>query len=334
MIVNSSSVQIQACDVLQVCPFVDDIACEVPSITLVNLTLNVIAILLNILHIIVLSRMQSLQDLSTYKMVLQHIAAADLLSAASMIIRGNCELRHVMLDNVLVSAAMLSMLTDIAPTYRMYILALASCERYLAVCQPYGHTEHFINKYTRLSIGGVWIVAMLVVMSRDLIFHEHMCLHPLLGPTILKDYGVLSIDLVSTLISWLVVIVSLVSTTEGLANLKQRRLRTYKDIQIITSAHFITVICLVSIIKLIPLVLIVVLYFFSINQPIFNSLAGVLCALYGSTNAAIYSCMVRSHRAEVRQLFCCSSREIAPYPQGTRITVLGAELNYNQNIRA
>ena len=329
----SSSVRIHTCGMLQVCPSIpEDDVCATRGVVLASLLLNAVAIIIILLHILLLTRLQSLQDMNTYRMVLQHIAAADLLSAMSLVVRDNCALRLHMLGKPLVSAAMLSIATDIAPTFRLYILALSAYERYLAVCQPYGHNEHFIIKYSRLSIGAVWIVAMLLVMTRDLIFHEHLCVHPVLGPTMLKDFGVLSINCISTFICWLVITVSLAKLCQELKILKQRRVKTWKDKRNIASAHYVIIICGLYSIDMIPLALTLLMYFCSTHQPIVNGMAGDIFSLYGLVNSVVYGIMTRNYLIEMRQFLCFNRRQIAPLSHSTRINVIGAESSYNLNV--
>lgn len=141
---------------------------------------HIIAVVINIVHIIFLRKINS-RLVSSYHNILLNIALADILSSFSMIIKINCAIHHLADGKPRMFTALLSASTDVGPAFRLYILALAEWERIVAVCYQERYSSHILVKYNMLCIAASWTFVTTVVFTRDLIYSDTHCLTTIFG---------------------------------------------------------------------------------------------------------------------------------------------------------
>lgn len=133
-------------------------------------TINLLAVVVNILHIVILSRMASLKGTSYYH-ILVHLSLADLLSTLTTFYW------MLPIDLSYYSASPAALLAicvtanDIGPAGRYSLMGASSLERYYALCKPMTYSTSKYITMIRFRLPMVWAIVCVILAIATGITH-------------------------------------------------------------------------------------------------------------------------------------------------------------------
>ena len=146
--------------------------------------LNAVSLLVNILHIIILSRIPTLKNTGYYH-ILVHISIADILFALTQISSFTLNEPSYFRNAPIALLVLYVSIKQVGRIGRFYIMTAASLERYLAVCHPmtYASSKYIVHLPKWLCL--IWILTFITVLVRIGAGYQYLCFGNLTGPTII-----------------------------------------------------------------------------------------------------------------------------------------------------
>ena len=279
----------------------------------VAITINIFGVIINILHLIALSRIANISG-TAYLKVLQVMSVADIFSSCSNMSRKFCPFRHLFYQNSQVINAASSVLFDAPSVWRYYVLVVATIDRYTAICRPYKYNISFLTRYMTTCMLVPLMFVILSLSVRDFVFFDYVCLHTIAGPS-----SFLSGEGPSMFTSGLLSIpflVTMVLSALIMAELYRMRRRSLNDQQrsITNAAKYILLLNVLFIICLSPAIM-WTLYSAYGHGRAANSLGWVAVetfALYSIVNCILYGWMSKNYQQTVAKMFRISTRDVHP----------------------
>ena len=159
--------------------FPKDGECLHPAIECIIVLFNLISMLTNILHLILLNRIASLKG-TAYGIILKGLSIADLYYTLPTILQSSCTLRLAVVQRFEVGLFFVT-ISGLSVYFRLFILTLASLERFLALCRPFKHSDSIFVRHMKVW-SGLCCVAAIAFSVRDLnIETENTCLDLVTG---------------------------------------------------------------------------------------------------------------------------------------------------------
>ena len=170
--------------------------CDMDAEMCANLTaalilnvLNAASILINILHLVVLSSLQSLRDKS-YRTLLISLCTVDIWCSVSMLLATNCALRTFLSASAPLPTLwnlIICILLESGSCVRFLVHCLSSFERYLAVCKPFSHRLSMFVRHLKKAVAAVAILTTAIITCTKVMIlsmgFEILCIHSVYGPT-------------------------------------------------------------------------------------------------------------------------------------------------------
>lgn len=283
----------------------------------VNL-LNSMTVIANVLHLVVLGRMHHLKGMP-YRTLLQAFSVTDIALALTFISLSNCEVR------LLVTAfgglgAILSTVGNSLSVFRFYIIAVASQDRYSAICRPFEHYQRPTKSGNLLKCSLLLLyVSLLAAMElREYIFYQDLCLDYMLGPTLFRRS--IGGSIITTVITLPAIFFTSCHSYRVVLELHQmKRLETDFRRPINSVISYILLESVATSLCLLPLVINVVFSLLNIDSYEFLSTAFVSFQLHGSLSTVIYGWVKVNYRREARRLLSCKPKHPLP-PIFTTVT--------------
>jgi len=143
---------------------------------------NTVTILVNILHIIVLSSINRLRG-TKYFWTLMSISSSDILASLMFILQVDCSLKHFILkqeeifsQGFLIGIMIPSIMTMIL---RNSVLALASYERYVAICTPFKYATNKVVQHLAVGYIIIWVASLVISVIINFIDIIQYCIYDL-----------------------------------------------------------------------------------------------------------------------------------------------------------
>lgn len=284
---------------LGLCPDEENV-CTGKILEYSTLGVNVFSVIVNIFHMLVLSRLQWLKR-QAYYYILVHISVIDTASAVVMMFRSSCALNHLALNLPPLVGAVVSGLYDTFGLMRWYVVTFACVERYLAVCQTLRYSSYSLVTHIGKILTFLWIPALAMMLGRDIMFKDTVCIDPSLG---VLNFTSMGPGIFSTFNLLVPTIVSFVTMTKTWRALRQMKLGIRKiDKGTKKSAIYIMTISAVFYICLLPAsVYIIMMSFGYYSAKILRIPVTILYSLYGILNTLIYGWSVKSYRRAVSSM--------------------------------
>ena len=172
-------------DILLMCPHDSMDRCYGDYVWKYSLaSINLISIVVNIFHTVILSKLRAMRG-TPYWFVLQQITVADIY-ATLPIFRIFCFYHSLYYGKHIMFGVMFATIHDHCGLMRYNVLAAASIERYLAICQPLGGKLACVQTWSRGEkvklTSAIWVAALVFVLSKNYFFRYDLCVWALYGP--------------------------------------------------------------------------------------------------------------------------------------------------------
>lgn len=272
---------------------------------------NVFSIFANIIHMVILSLIPSLKK-SSYYHVLLHISISDIHYALYAICRLTLNRAEYFQNSPKFVYLIYDIIMTSADSNRYLILAMASFERYSALCRPMAHTTSKFTVYIHIWLPCSWIVIFVWTSIGVGVFHEDLCFNPLTGPS--TAYGKVSgaVIILGAVGPCLLAIAAL--QTRVLAELLRMRETniTREQTTIRKATHSLLIIIGVFYLCLTPTMAAFLNRLY--RGPTYRSLdyylgSVLFSSLYGVVNTLIYGWMTPAYRHKVMAIRCsCPKR--------------------------
>jgi len=140
--------------------------------------INAVTMLVNILHIIVLFSIKKLRS-TKYFWTLMNIGSSDIFASVMLIVQMDCSLKHFALKQgpagSKVFLLLVSIPTFISVTIRNSVLALASYERYVAICTPFRYATNKLVQHLAVGYTIIWSVSFVLSVIIKALYFEQIC---------------------------------------------------------------------------------------------------------------------------------------------------------------
>ena len=135
---------------LELCDPQQDLCIPLPWEIVLLLT-HVLTIPLNIIHMIMLRKLNLHNDRFPYYMILCFMSVTDILVAASQSLKSFCPIRDRFIGESIVLTGILHSLTIFCRVMPFYVFLCAGYERYAALCEPLKYkTNKAINNIGKI----------------------------------------------------------------------------------------------------------------------------------------------------------------------------------------
>ena len=264
---------------------------------------NCVGILVNIMHLVILARLDSLRG-TRYLIVLQQIAVADIFCSIGNAVRLMCPV-HVS-SRHLAAGIFVSSMSDALAGWRYYIVGFACIERYMAVCKPFFYNGHFVVT----NIGKLMWISFVFCLgnsfARDMIFQDELCLDTALGAS--NTYEHLPAAMYTIAVGAAPLIVSAVLSVFILIELQKMRKRNLSDKQkevnnaavYILITNFVLVACLLPFLLDFGLTALTTVY---VETHLLSWISILAFGLYGTANTVVYGWRNKAYINKAKSLF-------------------------------
>lgn len=143
---------------------------------------NVFGLLINGLHVIVLSRFYR-KSQSSYLRLMQAIAVSDILNCITTMLTSSCPLRQQLINRSFYYSVVPVSASNAFAVWRYYLLVWATVDRFTAVCRPYDYSSSWLSTRMAPVICGSFIIfSMCASVTREALFASTICIDMLRGP--------------------------------------------------------------------------------------------------------------------------------------------------------
>ena len=282
-------------------------------------SLNILSVMVNLIHIIVLVNMQSLKNRKCF-WILLNLTLADTVGAIFIAISCSCAVYELLISAkngivfVLITIGQQSSLMC-----RYYQLTLACLDRYYAVCKPFDYnTSRLINNIGKLSALS-WIIPTIIPIVKVSLTVDKACL---------GEFSTYEIS-ISTPNGWfdiftscfiavpsLVTAVLLIKVSRELKRMSARGNMTSEDREVKSATRYVIGTCVMFYCSVIPLVAGLCLHGIigDPRNPIIRAflIVVIICqTLYGVGNIILYGFLNPTYQQRIKDIFrrfCCQSK--------------------------
>lgn len=288
--------------------------CENTYWEMVCTAFSALSIIFNFLHIAVLNRMVSLKG-KTYLKLLNHISIVDISTSVSIILQINCQLHIASHLKSRMIAVVISVVTTVPQILRYYMFALASYDRYVAICKPLLYDQSKVIRWFDGCVTFGWLFCLVYSTIKDIVFSSDLCLDIVFGANNL---------LVAEPVSLMAVIfIVFFATSAGFhfqIMVGREMYRMYKrqqvaDSQVLRSALYVLIIYIKFIFCLFPVILCLVLSYTKKCSYVLTWISTLMFTSYGTINSLTYGWLSKSYRTEVIHIFRCKSDNVVGFTQ-------------------
>lgn len=226
----------------------DDTRCNPLSWEIPFLTLNVTSILINSLHLVILSKVKSLQG-SAFLRLLQFMAVADLVEGFVSAFRVSCWFRDVLIQSRPLSACVTTLGSVI--TIRYHFMMSAVIERLIALSNPLHYKYNLFVRKISLWLSLQVITVLGINATLDTIFYEDICLNTYYGPNDLNSIWPLRVNFSLRTIPAIIMVAGMGKILHTLRTTVSPSITTQKK-EILAATKTIMILCGMIVFCLIP----------------------------------------------------------------------------------
>lgn len=111
-----------------------------------HVTLKILSPILNIIHMIILSKLQGLRKMQSIYILYQNLALADILLALCAIIRSFCWITTILLDKHILITIIPQIIFEWILVTKYPLICLAAYDRLVAICKPFYDSSDPVTK--------------------------------------------------------------------------------------------------------------------------------------------------------------------------------------------
>ena len=285
-----------------VCKGYDDL-CTATWYEAIIFLVNIVSIIINILHIVILRRIATRSSGGThnspsaYHKLIVLVSVVDILCAAVNMIKVSCRLHHLLSQAPQWISVAVLIAEDAVLMYRYPLLIIACAERYVALCYAMRPAAKIFRRYLNLWLLIGFIIMTALYITRALT--SHICVHPVVG-VMGKSQASLIIFLLSILIP-LAMATVLIALSIAEMRKMQKKTVTSEDEQFIrNSTIYIIIISVAFYLCFIPaIVSLLVKVVGKIETEYTAMVVNIVTSLYGIVNTLIYGWKHKRYREEL-----------------------------------
>ena len=264
-------------------------------------TINLISFVINSFHLGIISRLEALKGMK-YRCVLINVALADITNTIGAAILYSCNEFFLLsyTHGVPELRILISFIMFVSTYISFHVFLVASLEKYLAICKPFGYQSSVLVRWLPLSFVIIW----LYIFSLGMIFPLIDALNVIPGISNLEitSFGTATFAVAPNLVSSIL----LIKVYKELKRMGNRSEVSAQDSEKTNAAmYLITIFTLEMIVLLLNSTCIIFAH--STGSP-------VLCTIWNAfikaphtiLNTVIYGWRTQSYRQHVRKLFGCN----------------------------
>ena len=272
---------------------------------LLTAVVNVIAFLINTFHLGIISRLDTLKG-TRYRCVLINISLADILHNVFMAVSYSyCEIAKIaFMNGESILRIPLTIVTFTSNYIGFHVFALASMEKYLAICKPFSYESSVIVRRLPVNFVIVWLYVFSI--SNVVAFIARLDLIPGMSNNEMTVLGTLVLAVAPSLLSGTL----LIKVYGELRRMKIRSNSSSEDSEKTKAAMYLIIIfTLEMIVFLLNSICIIVVGYTGVAVicKIWNA---HIKAPYTILNTVIYGWRTQSYRQYVRKLIGCNQRRV------------------------
>ena len=260
-------------------------------------TLNAISLLVNIFHLIILTRMAALKG-RPYKWILVHICVAGIGSALLLIMVYSCLEGYVYVSMLTAKFPFLIYLVHLPIYTSNWIFLIAGIEKYYSICKPLAYkSSTFVSKLSVILIlmwvlSFCWLTMYLIIV--------HFATSSPRAATL--AHAVLSI---ASFMPLALAAFPLILVVKELMKMRQKALAANQQQSMRAAVYLIIIYVIFLMFSLLDLV---TTYIWIVSPGLMKfpaqRLRNITKPLYGTLNTVIYGFRTKAYRQEMRKLVC------------------------------
>lgn len=211
--------------------------------------LNALSVIVNVIHILILSRIASLKG-SGYYHILLHIAASDIYFSLIIICKMVWNDPSYFSNSSRAEFLVYYVVMDTAVYGRYCIMTVASLERYYAMCRSLRYSVSNFTRRIHLWLPLVWFISFLMAAIRTSVSHKYICFNSLSGPLLLGG-GTAASKLVGIFIPSLTTAILLTRVIVELFRMRNRS-ATQEEKQVKRATHYLISVIVLFYLHILP----------------------------------------------------------------------------------
>ena len=289
-------------------------------ISAVFVAINIVSIIVNIMHILILSKIPALRKLN-YFWILVNLTLVDIGASIAFAFGVSCPIYQLqvsaesMLGSIILLAAM-----DSTSLCRYFQLTLAGLDRFYAVCKPFDYTDSRILR----NVGKVSLLSWILIgalCAANVALNSQKCfgeVGPFLGKLAANtNYMYIEIALVlAIIVPSVATAVLLGKVMRELKRMKQKRNMNEEDREVRSAARYVIGTCILFY-STVALTFVFVIINLSMEiktdlNRIFQWVAVGIHAFYGIGNVVLYGLMNHAYVAKIKNIIGTRCSKVSP----------------------
>ena len=276
------------------------------------LTINALSVVINLVHMILMSRLPSLHNTS-YHFILQQISIANIYAVIPSV-TFLCSVHKLYYGQDLRIAAIYAIIIEHCGMVKYNTLFIASLERYLSICHPLSGQQtncmdKLLDRKQKIKLFSIffWIFGLGLAFVKNYVFRQHLCLLEFAGPTNRSSKAARNFVFVFMIIQTLFI---LAFNVRVLIELRKMQRRNHLCDHSFTrrASHYIIAISLAYYFCLFPTCVAFILKSFDVSLWSYRWPLQILYCVYGIFNVVIYGWVMKPYRLLVKKMFVCCWR--------------------------
>ena len=286
-------------DFVQLCR-PDDSLCNRLAIEITLVGLNLLSVVINSLHLFILSKIRSLQG-TPYLRLLQFIAGVDVADGVVCALRASCFPRKV-LQNSRPLSAIVTVFASLL-TVKYYMVLSIAIERFIALAFPLKYQGSLFIRKISLWLSLQIAAVMLESVVQNILQYKSICINIHYGPNDVSGFWTSKIIMAMRILPSLAIIILMTKVFLELRKMKKKALSS-REKELVNATKSVMIICCMMVSCLIPPFLsLFLIRNTSITHITTGTISLVAFILYSIMNSIIYGWRTDKYRQVVAGFF-------------------------------
>ncbi|KAF6033472.1 hypothetical protein EB796_008222 [Bugula neritina] len=279
--------------------------CEYRAAYLVNLSLNCLTIALNIIHIILMSKLANSKK-TTYFWILINMSLTDIMVSATYGVLVSCVVNRAVYKLPRSSAEYFlrtrAAMTLAITAIRNFVLAIASYERYVKICTPLEVENNKLLNHLGWSMAVIWVVCYGLTIPAYVTDIEDICFgnFTLSGKLGLQN---IFVSMLLLTVPAVITFTCLFKVWRELKRIIERDAAKDGSLEAQIAGRYVLLVCLLFYFSYAPQILATILNYFRYisldTVKVLNWVSVLSQSVYGTLNIIIYVSMTKGYRVHV-----------------------------------